>query len=81
MDVTKINCSRCGHPIFFDTDIYEIVVKEEAWKKAHDHLFDVIVSEFEKSRHGVVTALVGLKKRFDKGERTYELYREMMDMR
>ncbi len=70
-------CPHCGKKVLLDPD-YQVTIKDEAWEKARDHLFDAFVSEFEKSQHGVVTALVSLKKRFDKGERTHELYKEIM---
>ena len=70
-------CPHCGKKVLLDPD-YQVTIKDEAWEKAHDLLFDAFVSEFEKTRYEVVTVLTGLKKRFDSGERTHELYKEIM---
>ena len=73
-------CSHCGKKVLLDSDIYQVTIKGEAWQKAQAHLFDVIVSHFENNLTRIVSEkLIPLKKRFDQGERTHELYKAIMD--
>jgi hypothetical protein len=65
---------------YLDANVVDIRIKEEAWVHAQNHLFDAIVSCVECGYDSNVTiTLIPLKKRYDAGERTYELYEKMME--
>lgn len=67
----------CMH--YIDANVVDIRIKEEAWVQAQEHLFDAIVRCVECGYDSRVTFhLVPLKKRYDAGERTYQLYDEIM---
>jgi len=53
---------------------------EEAWNEARDYL-DVMIDEYTKIPTGglaLIAVLFPLRKRFEMGERTLDLYQKMM---
>ena len=64
-----------------DMYIEESIITDEAWVKAYAYLKDCIVAYTEigwTGRFALDGILLPLKKRYDNGERTKELYNEIM---
>lgn len=63
--------------------IAKVVISPEDWKKAKEHL-DLYISEYAMlgptGRFGLMGVLWPLKERYDKGERSLDLYNSMMEV-
>lgn len=64
-----------------DCYIKETIITDERWEKAYIYLKDCIVANTEigwAGRFALDGVLLPLKKRYDNGERTVELYNDIM---
>ena len=63
--------------------IRKVEITDEDWKKAESNL-NMYIAEYAcigfAGSFGLNGVLIPLKKRYDRGERTYKLYKEMMSV-